>query len=46
MSWATTLHTDVSVPLTAFGPGADLLAGDIRNTDLFAALVEAMGLND
>jgi alkaline phosphatase len=44
MSWATTAHTDVSVPLTAFGPGADLLGGDIRNTDLFAALVEAMAL--
>ncbi|MFL5761910.1 MAG: alkaline phosphatase [Thermomicrobiales bacterium] len=44
MSWATTGHTDVSVPLTAYGPGADLLAGEIRNTDLFDALIEAMGL--
>jgi alkaline phosphatase len=44
MSWATTGHTDVSVPLTALGPGADLLAGEIGNTDLFGALLEAMDL--
>jgi alkaline phosphatase len=44
MSWSTTGHTDVSVPLTALGPGADLLAGEIGNTDLFAALIEAMAL--
>jgi alkaline phosphatase len=44
MSWATTGHTGVSVPLTALGPGADLLAGEIGNTDLFGALMEAMGL--
>jgi alkaline phosphatase len=44
ISWATTGHTDVSVPLTALGPGADLLAGEIANTDLFAALKEAMGV--
>jgi alkaline phosphatase len=44
MRWATTGHTDVSVPLTALGPGADLLAGEIGNTDLFGALLEAMGL--
>jgi alkaline phosphatase len=44
VSWSTIAHTDVSVPLTALGPGADLLAGEIRNTDLFSALFEAMGL--
>jgi alkaline phosphatase len=44
MSWATTGHTGVSVPLTALGPGADLLAGEIGNTDLFGALMEAIGL--
>lgn len=42
--WATTGHTEVDVPLNAFGPGADRFAGQIENSDLFTAMVEAMGL--
>jgi alkaline phosphatase len=45
MQWATTGHTDVDVPLNALGPGADRLTGHIENTDLFVAMVEAMGLS-
>lgn len=44
LGWATTGHTAAPVPITAAGPGAERLAGSIENTDLFAALVEAMDL--
>lgn len=42
--WTTTGHTGVRVPLTATGPGSELLAGTYENTDVFFALVEALGL--
>lgn len=45
LRWATTGHTEVDVPLNALGPGAERLTGHLENTDLFAAMVEAMGLN-
>jgi alkaline phosphatase len=44
LSWATTGHTEVDVPLNALGPGAERLSGRLENTDLFLAMVEAMGL--
>ena len=44
LSWETTGHTPVSVPLNAVGPGANLLAGDYENTHVFAAMAAAMGL--
>lgn len=44
MDWTTTGHTGTRVPLTATGPGAESLAGDYENTDVFVAMVQAMGL--
>jgi alkaline phosphatase len=43
--WATTGHTDVDVPLNAYGPGSDRLTGQLENIDLFTAMVDAMGLS-
>jgi len=43
--WATANHTGVETPLTAGGPGAGALAGSIDNTDVFGAMVSAMGLS-
>jgi alkaline phosphatase len=45
LRWATTGHTEVDVPLNALGPGAERLTGHLENTDLFVAMVEAMGLD-
>ncbi len=42
--WTTSGHTGVRVPLTATGPGSELLAGYYENTDVFVALVTALGL--
>jgi alkaline phosphatase len=44
VGWATTGHTAAPVPITASGPGAERLAGEIENTDLFPAMTEAMDL--
>lgn len=44
MDWTTTGHTASPVPLTAAGPGSERLAGVYENTDVFVAMVEAMGL--
>ena len=44
LDWTTTGHTGVRVPLTATGPGSESLAGYYENTDLFLALVGALGL--
>ena len=44
MDWTTTGHTGVRVPLTATGPGAEGLGGTYENSDLFVAIVTAMGL--
>lgn len=45
LRWATTGHTEADVPLTAMGPHARRLAGHHDNTEVFAAMVEAMGLD-
>lgn len=45
LRWTTINHTPAHVPLNASGPGANRLAGDLDNTDLFAAIMEAMGLD-
>jgi alkaline phosphatase len=45
LRWSTTGHTEADVPLNALGPGADRLTGRIENTDLFFAMVAAMGLD-
>lgn len=44
VDWTTTGHTGVRVLLTVAGPGSELLAGDDENTDVFVALVTALGL--
>ncbi len=46
LGWATTGHTAAPVPVTASGPGAELLRGSIDNTDLFHALSYAMDLSE
>lgn len=46
LGWATTGHTAAPVPITASGPGAQLLGGPIENSDLFHALAYAMDLSD
>jgi alkaline phosphatase len=45
VAWASTGHTEVDVPLNAYGPGAEQFAGRIENTDLFLGMVEAMALS-
>jgi alkaline phosphatase len=42
--WTTEDHTDDDTPVTAGGPGAGALDGEIDNTDVHTAMVEAMGL--
>jgi alkaline phosphatase len=44
LGWATTGHTAASVPVSASGPGSELLSGSIENTDLFHAMAQAMDL--
>jgi alkaline phosphatase len=44
LRWTTLNHTPAHVPLNATGPGSERLAGDLDNTDLFAAILDALGL--
>jgi alkaline phosphatase len=44
VGWATTGHTAAPVPITSTGPGAERLAGELENTDLFAVMASAMDL--
>ncbi|MFM9105495.1 MAG: alkaline phosphatase [Chloroflexota bacterium] len=44
VGWATTGHTAAAVPVSAWGPGAELLAGFFDNTHLFSAIGGTMGL--
>lgn len=44
LGWATTGHTAAPVPVSATGPGAELLTGSFENTDLFRVLAQTMGL--
>jgi alkaline phosphatase len=46
LGWATTGHTAAPVPITALGPGGELLTGVIENTDLFHILATAMHLEE
>jgi alkaline phosphatase len=45
MGWATTGHTAAAVPITAQGPQAERLSGTIENTDLFAVMADALGVD-
>ena len=44
LDWTTTGHTGSTVPFTSTGPGSELLGGSYENTDVFVALVTALGL--
>ncbi|MFB6468128.1 alkaline phosphatase [Cytobacillus sp. Hz8] len=44
IDWTTSEHGGVSVPLTATGPGSELLTGTYENTHIFDAMKEAMNL--
>jgi alkaline phosphatase len=46
LGWATTGHTAAPVPITAAGPGAELLSGVLENTDLFRAMAAALDLSE
>lgn len=45
IDWTTGNHTASRVPLTAMGPGSELLAGTYENTDVFGVLVSVLGLD-
>jgi alkaline phosphatase len=44
MDWTTEEHTDVPVPVTAEGPGAETLTGRHPNTYVHDVLSKALGL--
>lgn len=44
ISWGTTSHTGVNVPVYAIGTGADLFSGYIDNTDIPKIIGELMGI--
>ena len=44
MDWTTEEHTDVPVPVTAEGPGAEALTGQHPNTYVHDVLTRAFGL--
>ena len=44
MDWTTEEHTDVSVPVTAEGPGAEALTGQRPNTYVHEVLSGGLGL--
>ena len=41
---ATGVHTAEDVVLTGMGPGSELIAGFLDNTDVFRIMAEALGL--
>ncbi|WP_226343994.1 alkaline phosphatase [Agilicoccus flavus] len=44
VDWTTSNHTAEDVPVTAMGPGAELLSGVYENTHVHDAMAKAMGL--
>lgn len=44
VDWTTANHTAEDVPVTAMGPGSELLSGVYENTYVFDAMVKAMRL--
>lgn len=44
VDWTTTGHTAVDVPLTATGPGAELLTGNYENTYVYEAMAGSLGV--
>ncbi len=43
-NFSTGNHTSVTVPVYAFGPGAELFSGAYDNTDIFGKALQAAGL--
>jgi alkaline phosphatase len=46
VNWDEGGHTAADVPVSAVGPGADLLAGIYENTWVFDVMIQALGLPD
>ena len=44
VDWTSEAHTGADTPVTAGGPGASAVGGVVENTELFDAMVSAMGL--
>jgi len=44
VTWSTGGHTDVNVPIYAFGAGAELIDGVMDNTDVFGVMQFAVGV--
>lgn len=44
VDWTTSGHTAVDIPITAMGKNAQLFTGFYENTEVFAKLLQAMGL--
>ena len=46
VDWSTGGHTALDVPLTAMGPGSELLTGVYENTHIFDTMVQVMRAGD
>jgi alkaline phosphatase len=44
VSWSTSSHTDLDIPTTALGPGAELLEGTYENTHIYEVMRAALWL--
>jgi alkaline phosphatase len=42
VSWSTTGHTGVNVPIYAMGPGADRVTGIMENTEIHSLLLQGL----
>lgn len=45
VNWETDFHSAADVPVTAFGPGAELLAGTYENTHIFDVMAGAFKID-
>lgn len=46
VAWASTGHNGATVPLTAFGPGAEAFSGFRDNTEIAVAMARRLGIRD
>ena len=44
LAWSTTGHTAARVRVFAYGPGAELFAGEMDNTDIPTRIADALGI--
>ena len=42
VNWTTDYHTHVDVPVSAMGPGADMLSGNYENTHIFDVMYQVL----